>query len=144
MLYKPASMEIKHGDAALLDEWRQHPDSLVWADFSGETLDQQRQTLIEKFGIHSMAIQDAQRDRHPPKLEAFDDHVFILLKGLGREMVEFEFETIQIAIFISNRFLVTRHSDHSPSIERLRQEIAQNHGKFSQGTALHPPRSLSR
>ena len=134
MLYKPASREIKHGDIALLDEWRRYPDSLIWADFSGETLAQQKHILIEKFDIHPMAIQDAQRERHPPKLEAFDDHVFILLKGLGKEMIEFEFETIQIAMFIGERFLVTRHSDHSPSIDKLRSEIDQDHGKFSQGT----------
>lgn len=133
MLYKPASREFKHGAMELLDEWQQQPETLVWADFSGETLDQQKQILIEKFGLHPMAIQDAQRERHPPKLEAFDDHTFILLKGLGKEMVEFEFETIQIAIFVGRRFLVTRHSDHSPSIEKLRSEIEQSQNKFSDG-----------
>jgi len=106
----------------------------VWADFSGETLEQQKQILIEKFGVHPMAIQDAQRERHPPKVEAFENHVFLLLKGLGKEMVEFEFETIQIAMFISKRFLVTRHSDNSPSIEKLRQELEQDHSKFLGGT----------
>jgi len=83
-----------------------------------------------------MAIQDAQRNRHPPKLEPFDDHVFLLLKGLGKEMVEFEFETIQIAMFVSKRFLVTRHSDQSPSIDTLWHEIEQNYSIFEGGTDL--------
>jgi len=84
--------------------------------------------------LHPMAIQDAQRERHPPKLEPFDDHVFILLKGLGKETPDFTFETIQIALFVGKRFLVTRHSDKSPSTDLLWQEVARDQALFLRGT----------
>ena len=133
MLYKQASGECKSGGMELLDEWQQQPDSLLWADFPGVEFDSHKNTLIEQFALHPMAVQDAQRNRHPPKLEAFDDHSFILLKGLGKEMVEFEFETIQIAMFVSDRFLLTRHSDHSPSIDRCWREAEQHRDMFARG-----------
>jgi magnesium transporter len=71
------------------------------------------------FGLHPLAIQDAQRDRHPPKVEAFGDHTFLLLKGLDAESQDLQFGTIQIAMFVGRRFLVTRHSGVSPSINQL-------------------------
>jgi magnesium transporter len=133
MLYNPATLELKRGSMQLLDEWQAQQESVVWADFMAETPEHEKQILVERFGLHPMAIQDAQRERHPPKLEPFDNHVFILLKGLGKETPDFAFETIQIALFVGRRFLVTRHSDESPSIERLWQEVEQDRSLFDQG-----------
>jgi magnesium transporter len=134
MLYNPATLEFKCGAMELLDEWQGRQNMLLWADFWDVEPALEQLILVERFGLHPMAIQDAQRQRHPPKLEAFDDHAFILLKGLGRETPDFAFETIQIAIFVGKRFLVTRHSDSSPSIDRLWQEVESDQSLFARGT----------
>ena len=134
MLYNPATQELKRGAIELLDEWQGRQDTVLWVDFANQEPQQEKRILIERFGLHPMAIQDAQRERHPPKMEPFDDHVFILLKGLGRETPDFTFETIQIAIFVGKRFLVTRHSDNSPSIDRLWQEVERDQTLFARGT----------
>jgi magnesium transporter len=118
----------------LLDEWQGRQDALLWADFWNEEPEEEKRILTERFGLHPMAIQDAQRKRHPPKLEPFDNHVFILLKGLGKETPDFAFETIQIALFVGKRFLVTRHSDDSPSTNKLWQEVQEDKSPFARGT----------
>ena len=41
--------------------------------------------LNERFGVPHLAIQDAHRDRHPPKLEVFDKLIFIILRDLLSE-----------------------------------------------------------
>ena len=133
MLYNPATREFKCGAMELLDEWQRQHDVLLWADFRGEAPEQERRVLMDRFRLHPIAIQDAQRERHPPKLEAFDDHTFILLKGLGRETPDFTFETIQIAVFVGDRFLVTRHSDNSPSIVKLWHEVNEAQSLFARG-----------
>jgi magnesium transporter len=134
MLYNPATQELKSGAMELLDEWQVQQETLLWADFWGEDPEQEQRILVERFGLHPMAIQDAQRERHPPKLEPFDDHLFILLKGLGKETPDFTFETIQIALFVAKRFLVTRHSDQSPSTDMLWQEVSRDQALFVRGT----------
>ena len=122
ILYRPATREISCGGEELLAQWRKEADALVWADFADNDQQAEARTMVEVFGLHPMAVHDAQRSRHQPKLEAFPDSVFILLKGIGPDSAEFEFQTIQIAIFIGERFLVTRHSGPSPSIDRLWEE----------------------
>jgi len=134
MLYNPATQELKSGAMELLDEWQAQQETVLWVDFWGEDIEQEQHILVERFGLHPMAIQDAQRERHPPKLEPFDDHVFILLKGLGRETPDFTFETIQIALFVAKRFLVTRHSDQSPSTDMLWREVSRDQALFARGT----------
>ena len=134
VLYNPVSRKCAQGGLELIDAWQQQPESLLWADFTGAEFDAHIETLSQRFFLHPMAIQDAQRQRHPPKLEEFDRHTFILLKGLGKDMVEFEFETIQIALFVNRRFLITRHTEPSPSIDRCWREIERRHDMLARGT----------
>ena len=133
MLYRPSSGETTEGHEELLASWQQQPDTILWMDLADNAQDTEQRMLVEKFGLHPLAVSDAQRRRHQPKIEVFPDHVFILLKGLGPDSTEFDFETIQIALFIGNRFLVTRHSGPSPSIDRLWQSLQQDGSLFAGG-----------
>ena len=126
MLYRPSVGELTAGHEELFAVWQQEPETIIWADFVENDPQLEKELLVSVFGLHPLAVQDAQRDRHPPKIEVFDDHTFILLKGLGTKSDEFEFKTIQLAFFLGQRFLVTRHSEHSRSIDMLRQEVERN------------------
>lgn len=116
---------VKKGGQELIQEWEQHPDSVIWLDSYEMDKDEEAELLKSVFGIHQLAIQDAQRDRHPPKIEAFDNYTFILLRGLTIDSVNIDFKTIQLALFVGQRFLVTRHNRPSISISQLSDELAQ-------------------
>lgn len=134
ILYSPSTRKLKTGNEELLALWQQQPDALLWADFADNAPEVEQQILVRTFALHPMAIEDAQRSRHPPKLEAFADSVFILLKGLSGTSEDFEFKTIQMAIFIGQRFLVTRHSGESPSIDTLWGTLQQDSSMLAAGT----------
>jgi magnesium transporter len=133
LLYQPATQEIISGNEELLSIWQQQPDAILWADFFDNEPETERRMLVEHFGLHPLAIHDAQRSRHQPKIESFDNHVFMLLKGLGPDRDTFEFETLQIALFIGERFLVTRHSARSSSIDGLWQSVQQERALIEGG-----------
>jgi magnesium transporter len=133
MLYSPSAGALQNGHEELLEVWQREPGALIWADFAHNEAQPERRILESCFGLHPLAVNDALHDRHPPKIEVFADNVFILLKGLGTLSDEFEFRTIQLSMFIGPRFLVTRHSDHSPSIDALLQELQQNQALLTGG-----------
>ncbi|WP_461482430.1 magnesium transporter CorA family protein [Porticoccus sp.] len=110
-----SSGQLKQGGRELVDEWRQNPDSRLWLDMYEED-EAEEAELLASFGVHHLAILDAQRKRHPPKLEVFDDHLFILLRGLDAESRTLDFGTIQIALFAGDNFLLTRRGGISVSI----------------------------
>lgn len=122
MLYHPASERLTTGGEECIDTWRGNESAILWIDLLDVDKDAEAELLRTAFGLHPLAIQDAQRERHPPKIEEFGDHSFILLKGLDAETDDINFGTIQIAIFVGPRFLVTRHTGPSPSIDRLLAE----------------------
>ena len=105
LVYNKKTGETRTGGQELLDSWTRDPDTLIWVDLHGNTENFDKTVMQEKFGLHPLAIQDALRDRHPPKIEAFDEYTFILLKGLSEFTEDFEFSTIQLAIFIGKEML---------------------------------------
>ncbi|HEY3700207.1 MAG TPA: magnesium transporter CorA family protein [Spongiibacteraceae bacterium] len=106
---------IETGGDELVRRWRQQPQGFLWLDLFPQDGPEDTPWLRE-FGIHPLAIQDAQRPRHPPKFEVFDDVMFVLLRGLSSESDSIDVDTIQIALFMGKNFLITRHEKLSPSI----------------------------
>jgi magnesium transporter len=119
------SGEIMVGGQDLVDLWRKDPESMIWLDLYDNDKTDEAELLGVYFGIHALAIQDAQRERHPPKIEAFDDYTFMLLKGLSAHSKDIDFDTIQLALFVGRRFLITRHSGPSVSVNRLEKILTE-------------------
>ena len=119
------SGDMQVGGVELIATWRDHSDSVIWVDLVENQQTDEADFLEREFGIHPLAIQDAQRERHPPKIEAFGDYTFVLLKGLSADSKDIDFDTIQLALFIGERFLITRHSGSSKSINRLEAHLAE-------------------
>lgn len=119
------SGKLTTGGSELVDLWRDDPTAIIWIDLCGNDKKEESEFLETKIGLHPLAIQDAQRDRHPPKIEAFEDYTFILLRGLSADSVNIDFKTIQLALFVGDRFLVTRHTGPSMSIARLEERFAK-------------------
>ena len=117
-LFNPGNGSIKQGSEELIDAWQQDTQTVLSLDIEGEQPDQER-GLLSRFNIHPLAVQDSMRTRHPPKLEAFDDFLFILLRGLDATTTDIDFGVIQLALFVSDRFLITRHSKPSTSANHV-------------------------
>ncbi len=108
---------IERGGRELMSSWDRNRQTL-WMDMEAEEARSERTMLADDFGIDHIAIDDAQRKRHPPKLEWFDDYFFLLLKGFSAETDSIDFSVIHISFFCGQNFLLTRHAEVSPSINR--------------------------
>ncbi len=133
MHHDPESGKTVSGDESLIEEWKSKDTSLIWVDIHGLGLDEERQLLMDYFDLNRLAISDAQKDRHPPKIEFFDNHFFLLLKGLDANTSTINFVTIQIAFFVGERFLITRRASQSVSLDRCWKEVEDGTLSFSHG-----------
>jgi magnesium transporter len=143
VLYAPSTKNLVTGGEEIFTRWEKEPESILWVDLCGMELAPERVLLQERFGIHALAIQDAQRTRHPPKLEVFEDVTFLLFKALHSDAEDIEFSTIQLALFIGPRFIVTRHNEVSMAVNQLWEDLARNPGMLADGPGL-PGLRLSR
>ncbi len=111
-----ADGELLRADGAATALWRDRPGSTLWLDMEGEDPSGEQQLLLG-LGIDPLAISDAQRPRHPPKIEAFEHFTFLLFRGVRRFDPGLEVDHIQVACFVGDRFLVTRRDGRSIGVE---------------------------
>jgi magnesium transporter len=114
------------GGKELLQQWQEQADSWIWVDLYDEPADEEQAFLSEQFALDSVAVIEAQRTRHPPSFEVFEDHIYLLLKPLDADSDSLDFNTLQLAMFAGERFLVTRHSKESPYLTKLWQSLADD------------------
>ena len=113
-----SSSPAKIGSQSLITEWEKDNNSILWIDLENIDKNQEKEILTQ-FGCHSLAISDAQRDRHPPKVELFDDYIFLLYRGFVAKNDNINFDHLQISMFIGQRVLITCHAESSVAINSL-------------------------
>ncbi len=98
---------------------RSGTEAFVWIGLH-EPDDHQMQTVADVFGLHELAVEDAVQAHQRPKLERYDETLFMVVKTV--KYVEHEsmanapevVETGEIMIFVGRDFVVTvRHGDFS-------------------------------
>ncbi|MFT5757002.1 MAG: magnesium transporter [Alteromonadaceae bacterium] len=121
-----SSSPIKMGDEELISQWQQDDDTILWIDL--DHVDKSKeQEILTQFGCHPLAILDAQRERHPPKVELFDDFIFLLYRGFVAKDDKLTFEHVQISMFIGSRVLITSHPESSIAINALFNKSSEKH-----------------
>ena len=135
LLYSPKDGSHATGNESLVSTWQQQQDAILWLNIDGELTPELQAMLESKFGLHPLALQDASRERHQPKIEPFDSHTFIILRGLSADSDSIDGENILLAMFIGQRFIITRHNKRSVSIENTQAAIASGEFSLAQGTA---------
>ncbi len=131
-LSDPTTGELSQGGEELIARWEASDRLHIWVDLEGEshTVDE---ALLARFEIHRLAIQDALRPRHPPKIERFKNFLFILLRGLDADTAGIDFGVIQLSLFVGDRFLVTRHAKPSMSVNWMFEEILSDAAVMQEG-----------
>jgi magnesium transporter len=133
LLYDPQNQSLQTGDEALIDRWAEEPATLLWLDLAGEDPVAEQRLLSERFGIHDLAIHDAQRERHPPKIERFETYTFVLFKALRDDVADVVCHTYQLALFVSERCLITRRARASAQVDQVWSKVQTDAGLFDTG-----------
>lgn len=103
------------------------------------------QEIADVFGLHPLAVEDAVCAQQRPKLERYDDTMFLVLKTvnyvphesvvLAREIVE----TGEVMIFVGKNFVITvRHGEHGGlSDVRKRLDAEPEHLQLGPFAVMH-------
>ena len=67
-----------------ISEYLRQPDCFVWVALSEVTPDELGQ-MAEEFELHPLAVEDAQKGHQRPKIEEYDDSLFVVLQTLEPE-----------------------------------------------------------
>jgi magnesium transporter len=123
ILFDPADGRLRDGGAELVDEWERTPGANIWVVVETEAREAEEHLLGKRFGVHHLAKTDAFRERHPPKIEEFEESTFIRMKALDAGSTSIDLGTIQLSMFVGDRFLISRSAEHSVSTAKVLAEL---------------------
>ena len=86
-----------------------------WLDLHQPTPDDFA-VLRDTFAFHPLALEDSEHFGQRPKLDDYDDFVFLVLYGA----VPDEDRLVEVHCFYSERYLVTVHRDEAPAFTEVR------------------------
>jgi len=89
-----------------------NPEALLWVDFVGEKPEACESILTGIFRFHPLAVDDALTETHTPKIDDWNDYVYIVLNAMEVVNVDtFEIITKELDVFLGKNFVVTHHDE---------------------------------
>jgi magnesium transporter len=108
--------------------------SFFWLDLA-QPAEDDFDVLREVFRFHPLAVEDSEQFDQRAKIDGYDDFIFIVVYGAGRE----DDPLVEVHCFYSERFLVTVHRQACPALAGIRRR----YGKREQAME-HPSLLLYR
>jgi magnesium transporter len=89
--------------------------------------------VTQEFGLHPLAVEDALKAHQRPKLEVYDDSLFLVLKPVVYEPRSDEVSTGEVMLFLGDSFVVTvRHGEGAP-LSAVRRRLEQEPDLLGKG-----------
>jgi magnesium transporter len=113
-----------------LNELRRLPldRGVTWIDVTGLADASAISEIGELFGLHSLALEDVVHIHQRAKVEAFEDHLFIVARMVSANE---ELESEQVAMFLGPRFVVMfQERPGTDCLDRVRDRLRQGRGRI--------------
>lgn len=81
------------------------------------------QVVAAEFRLHELAVEDALRGHQRPKLEHYEDHLFVVLRPARYLDAEEEVEFGEVHVFVGRDFVVTVRHAEEPDLGHVRRRL---------------------
>ncbi len=106
---------------------------LLWLDVR-ETTEEDHAFLGRVFNFHTLALEDCVSPLiHPPKIDDFVDHLFIIVHGINHQADAELVETAELAIFLGSHFVVSNHNFQLYSVDAVRRLVERDGRPLKRG-----------
>lgn len=106
-----------------------NPNILQWYDFRGLHEAELIETVGELFGIHALVLEDIVDINQQPKLEEYDNGIFIVCKSLLYDNVAHKIESDQVSYFIGDGFVLSFQEGNEDIFQPIRERIEGSKGR---------------
>lgn len=107
-------------DVSEFAELIKDPGGLLWVDFEASPPETDEKILQEAFSFHPLAIEDALLQSHVPKLDDWEDYLYIVLHAVVFDSQAGEkVDTLEVDFFLGKNYLVTHHDQKILAIDHV-------------------------
>lgn len=115
-LYRDGECLDEDFDPARISDHLESDGCVVWLDLESPKPDDLA-LIAEEFNLNPLAVEDATTGRQRPKVDHYDDHLFISLYDVTLDAGTGELTAHELAVFASPRYLITVRKTPGYSID---------------------------
>jgi magnesium transporter len=108
----------------------------LWIDMLDPTDEESNWVFRQLFHFHPLAVDDAIKESHVPKLDDYGSYLYMVFHTVGRGDEKMDIHTYELDVFLGANFLITRHDDERESIEKLWQTANHEQNGLARGPAF--------
>jgi magnesium transporter len=101
------------------------PDVRLWIDVE-EPTEPELRALGDIFHLDAEAIDDCLHGEQHPRIDEFEDHIFLVVYGMMGEREANDYEPRKLAVFCGPRYLITVHRERLRTISAVRGRCRRN------------------
>jgi magnesium transporter len=109
-LYRDGKCVDEDFDPARISDHLAEKGNTVWLDLDQPNKDD-FDLIAEEFALNPLAVEDALGERQRPKLDHYDDHLFITLYDSVLDSGSGQLTTRELSLFVGPAYLITVHKD---------------------------------
>jgi magnesium transporter len=98
---------------------------LLWVDLADPTPEETKSILEGVFQFHPLAIEDCTTPNSLPKVEDYEDYLFLVIHGVDYTRTD-KFSTTELGLFLGRDFLVTFHRRPMRSVQSTMDRCTKN------------------
>ena len=117
---------------------RHEPGKFVWIGLYEPTEDE-FDSLRREFNLHPLAVEDAIHAHQRPKLELYEDMVFLVLKTARYVDPTEVIELGELLVFLGDDYIITVRHGETSSLKEVREALEEqpDHLRHGPGAVLH-------
>jgi len=123
-IYRDGHRHAVHGDISEALEDARSTDGFIWIGLH-EPEQAEFARVTTEFGLHPLAVEDAVKAHQRPKLEAYGDTLFLVLRTLRYVDHTSDIESGELMLFVGDTFVVSvRHGKANP-LTQVRRRLEE-------------------
>ncbi len=124
--YSPATGDITTITLEQVADLLRDPDTVLWVELTAPD-DAELAWLTETFHLHPLTAEDLRNQRQRPKLDQYDDYLFLALRTPRYDVKARELAVDELHLLLGDRYLLAVHEAPMPALDAVRQRWIQIH-----------------
>lgn len=125
LIYRDARLVGENPPFEQLAALRADPAIMLWVDLSESAEEEARRVMADVFGVHPLTIEDCLQDSPLPKVESYDEYLYLVLHAVDYTRAE-KFTTTELDFIIGKNFLITFHRKPLKPVQVARERALRN------------------
>jgi magnesium transporter len=104
--------------------------SVTWINIDGVHQVEVMEKIGAHFGIHSLILEDIMHTVQRPKMEDFEDYIFVVVKMIYHDEREDEIKAEQVSVILGTNFVISFQEKEGDVFDHVRERIRKNKGRI--------------